>query len=244
MLHKASRLRGIPVHATDGEIGRVDDLLFDDERWTVRYIVVAAGSWLMGRSVLLSPMSAEAGWDTVELRTRLTTDQVRRSPDAAAHRPLTRQHEAELLGHYGYPFYWGGAGVWGAFGAPGALAAASPPPVSTPPLQPPRRPAEDRHLQSISDVIGYHILAADGEIGHVDDFLIDEATWRVSYLQVDTSNWIGGRAVVVSPEVLRGIDWTSRLVNVAISREKVKESPVLDSMDVPPGENAPTFALI
>jgi sporulation protein YlmC with PRC-barrel domain len=237
MLHKASRLRGIPVHAIDGEIGRVEDLLFDDQRWTVRYLVVAAGSWLMGRRVLLSPMSIQQPWDTVELRATLTTDQVRNSPDADAHRPLTRRHEQDLLGHYGYPFYWDGAGIWGAFETPGPLA-------SAPPQEARPSTTEDRHLQSVSDVTGYHIHAADGAIGHVDDFLIDEATWRVSYVQVDTSNWIGGRAVVISPGVMRGIDWTSRAVNVGIPREAVKASPLFESVDLPTGENAPPFALI
>jgi sporulation protein YlmC with PRC-barrel domain len=241
MLHKASRLRGITVHATDGPIGSVDDVYFDDERWTVRYLVVSTGSRLDSRRVLIPPMAADRRWDTVDLRVRLTADQVRRSPGALSHRPVSRQEEAELLQHYGYPYYWGGTGLWGAYGFPAALLAA-PRPAAVPVPPPPS--ADDRHLRSVTEVIGYHIHATDGEIGHVDDFLIDEESWRVQYLQIDTSNWIGGRAVVISPDILRGIDWVNRRVSVGISREAVQASPVLDAVDLPPGENAPPFALI
>jgi uncharacterized protein YrrD len=243
MLHKASRLKGAVVQATDGDIGAVEDLFFDDERWTVRYLVVSTGAWLAGRRVLISPMAVDRSWDTVEIGTRLTRDQIRRCPDADSRRPVSRQHETELLQYYGYPFYWGGSGIWGSYGIPAALLTTPPtPPAAIVP--PPRTSTEDQHLRSASEVIGYHLLATDGEIGHIDDFLIDEKSWRIGYVQIDTSNWIGGRAVVISPDVLRGIDWAARRVTVAASRRDVQGSPVLDSVDLPPGETAPPFALI
>jgi hypothetical protein len=209
----------------------------------VRYVVVNAGSGLSARRVLLSPMSMARSWDTVELAVRLTREQIERSPDADAHRPVSRQFETELLQHYGHPFYWGGAGLWGAYGFPAALleGATSPPPLGVPPPTP---PARDQHLRSVSEVIGYHLHASDGEIGHVDDFLVDEQSWQIRYLQVDTSNFIGGRAVAVSPQVLTGIDWPSRVVNVDITRAAVKDSPRLDAVEVPSAELAPKFALI
>ena len=53
-------------------------------------------------------------------------------------------------------------------------------------------------MHKTSALLGYHILATDGEIGHVDDFLVDDVSWRIRYLMIDTSNWIGGRTVLVA----------------------------------------------
>jgi len=53
MLGKASAIREYKILASDGEIGAVKDLLFDDRTWTARWLVVDTGSWLFGRKVLL-----------------------------------------------------------------------------------------------------------------------------------------------------------------------------------------------
>lgn len=244
MLHKASKIRGTAVQATEGEIGTVQDLYFDDEHWTIRYLVVRTGSWLAGRPVLISPMSVEKRWNTAALPVTLTMDQVRKSPDADTHQPVSRQHETLLLQHYGYPFYWGGAGIWGAHGYPAALLSPPPFPAEPTAAPAPRIAPEDRHLRSAAEVTGYHIQATDGEIGHVDDFLIDEESWAIRYLVLDTSNWIGGQWVVISPKVLRGIEWAERLMKIEITRDTVRRSPKLDSIEVGPAEDAPPFAII
>lgn len=109
---------------------------------------------------------------------------------------------------------------------------------------PAAKPAAGGQLRSAVEVWGYHVQALDGEIGHVDDVLIDHESWRVAYLEVDTSNWIGGRSVVISTNALHEIRQESRLVHVEISRDEVKRSPVLDSLDLAPGELAPPFAFI
>jgi hypothetical protein len=251
MLHLVSRMRGADVLATDGPIGTVEDLYFDDEQWTVRYIVVSTGAWL-GRSVLLSPMAIEEAWTAGRVAVKLTRAQVESSPDAATHEPVSRRMESELLRHYGYPIYWGGGGVWGAYGIPAALLGAPPEPF-TPPVLPPGAPQsrpsaatsdEDRHLRSAGDVTGYHVEATDGRIGHIDDFLVDDRSWQIRYVQLDTSNWIGGKAVAISPHVFRDIDQAGRSVKVAVSRDAVKRAPALDSIDLPPAETAPPFVII
>jgi hypothetical protein len=254
MLHLVSRLRGASVHATDGEIGTIEDLYFDDEQWTVRFVVVSTGAWL-GRSVLLSPISVEEGWTPGRVHVKLTRRQVEDSPDAATHEPVSRRLERELLRHYGYPIYWGGTGVWGAYGIPAALMGAAAEPIARPVPPAPSGDVraenvveetddEDRHLRSAAHVIGFHVEATDGGIGHVDDFLVDDRSWQIRYVQLDTSNWIGGKAVAVSPKVLRGIDHAGRSVKVAVSRDAVKAAPPLDSIDLPPAELAPPFVII
>jgi hypothetical protein len=193
-------------------------------------------------------MSVVEGWSSGVVRVNLTRRQVESSPDATTHEPVSRRIERELLRHYGYPIYWGGSGVWGAYGVPAALLGAPPEPVVPPEIPVPATTEveadQDRHLRSAADLVGYHIKATDGEIGHIDDFLVDDRSWQIQYVQLDTSNWIGGKAVAVATRVLRDIDHGGRTVAVSVSREEVKRSPALETLDVPPSETAPPFVII
>ncbi len=90
------------------------------------------------------------------------------------------------------------------------------------------RRGDDVHLRSVVAVTGYHIHASDGEIGHVETFLIEDADWSIRYLAVDTKNWWPGKKVLISPLSILGISWSDRLVNVNANRRKVKEGPGYD----------------
>ena len=216
------RLRGYDnwsVASRDGrDLGTIEDFYFDDQRWTVRYLVARTGSWMSGRSILLSP-TAIARVDPEEARFefRLTAEQIKGAPSVDLAKPVSRQWEAAYAGYYGFPPYWA---------LPGA------PPTPTLPYMPHWSPeqkdsgtSEQQHLRSAREVVGYHIQALDGEIGHVDDFVVDDDTWRIRYLLVDTSNWIGGRAVIIAPEWADRVDWMRRRVNLDVTRQKVEDSP-------------------
>lgn len=102
------------------------------------------------------------------------------------------------------------------------------------------------HLRSTKESTGYHLHAADGEIGHVDDFLIGESSWKIRYLLVDTSNWIGGKSVVVASEALEAVDPDNGTLKVAATRDAVKHSPKFASIEdaIGPAENGPPFVII
>ena len=122
MLRNVKDLRGYAIRATDGVIGKVDDFYFDDEDWGIRYLVVDTGSWLSRRKVLISPIAVgHAGWMARRLPVALTRTQVEHSPDIDTRKPVSRQHEAEYFRYYGYPYYWGGGGLWGMGAYPGGL---------------------------------------------------------------------------------------------------------------------------
>ena len=91
-----------------------------------------------------------------------------------------------------------------------------------------RRSHDDPHLRSVEAVTGYHIHASDGEIGHVEDFLVEDADWSIHYLVVDTKNWWPGKKVLISPRSASEIDWTDNLVNLNVDRQRVKDSPTYD----------------
>jgi len=228
MLHLAHKIAGATVRGIDGEIGTLEDFYFEEDRWTVRYLLVDTGKWFSGKRVLISPMSVPNGWGRQGVRLNLTKEQVWNSPEITEGEPLSREGETKVLTYYGYPDYWGAASIWGNFDSPTELIAGGATEVT--PARTDGFDPEARHLRSIKKSTGYHLHARNGEIGHVDDFLIGQESWRIRYLLVDTSNWIGGRSVIVSPEAVEGIDKDRSLLYVAADREAIKKAPELESI--------------
>jgi hypothetical protein len=74
-------------------------------------------------------------------------------------------------------------------------------------------------------VTGYRIQATDESIGHVEDFLLDSVSWAIRYLVVDTRNWLPGKHVVISPQWVKGVDWSERVVNVDVTRDTLQGAP-------------------
>jgi sporulation protein YlmC with PRC-barrel domain len=216
MLEPSKRLIGRRVEARDGEMGKVKDVYFDQRTWNVRYLVVDTGRWLPGRQVLISPTSVGALTDDQHLSVLLTKAQVEDSPPITWDKPVSREMEEQLALHYSWPAYWV-------------------PPIPGAPILDPMlggRPAPqhvvavetetERTLRSIEEVSGYRIAAIDGDLGHVDQFLIDTDSWMVTGLVIDTKNWLPGKKVVLSPSRIRKIDWASSHVEIDLDRERVK----------------------
>jgi len=243
MLHLAHKMRGTVVRARDGEIGTLDDFLFEQSRWAVRYLVVNTGSWLSGRKKLLSPMAVLGAWDRTGISLTVRKEQVEASPDLEP-AALVRESESLLMRHYSQPFYWEGHRVWGLFDTPAALLVAGREPVSS--NGETRTSLVTERLRGTEEIKGFHIEASDGEIGHVDDFFVGEESWRIRYLLVDTSNWIGGRSVLVATDVVETIDREAGTLRVADSREDVRASPTYESIvaTLDPAETGPPFLFI
>jgi uncharacterized protein YrrD len=242
MLHLAHKIIGATVKGTDGEIGALEDFYFEEDRWTVRYLLVDTGKWSSGKRVLISPMSVRNGWGKTGIRLGLTKDQVWNSPEFTDGEPLSHIGESHVLAYYGYPDYWGAASLWGNFDSPAALIEAAPQQKAASKAIDP----EARDLRSIKKSTGYHLHARNGEVGHVDDFLIGEESWRIRYLLVDTSNWIGGRSVIVSPETVERIDKEDSLLYLAVERDTIKQAPEIDSIQsaLDLTETGPPFTII
>jgi hypothetical protein len=223
MLRSLRDLERYTVSATDGDIGHVLDFLFDDDRWVVRYLVVDTGGGFLelnGRRVLISPISfRQAEWSTLRFHLALTLDKIKNSPDIDVHKPVSRQHERDYSRYYGYPYYWGYSGLWGMADYPGLLAAERGEQAGH------SDESGDAHLRSAAVVRGYHIQGSDDPIGHVNDFIVDDETWEVRYLVIDTSNWWFGKKVLVAPRWASRISWEEEKVFVDMSRETIKSSP-------------------
>ena len=234
-LKSVVQLQGGTIRATDGEIGKVDQFYFDDETWAIRYLVVNTGGWLPGRLVLVSPIALrQAEWQSKRLDVALTKKQIEDSPRIDTHKPVSRQHEAVYMGYFGYPYYWIGPFLWGLASFPAGLAAQREAVTEAKASQARAgKESADSHLRSTNEVTGYHIEAADGEIGHVADFIIDDETWAIRYLEVDTRNWWPGKKVLVSPQWIDNVSWPDSKVYVHLSRETIKNGPeYIESMPV------------
>lgn len=224
MLRSSKEIIGYPITAQNGDIGRCKDFLFDDVAWTVRYMVADTGRWIPGRKVLVSPMSLDKpDWGSKRIPVKLTKKQVEDAPALEIDEPVSRQHEGELLRYYGYPYYWIGDGLWGMAASPDALARKVEERGSGVPAL-----SGDPHLRSVDEVTGYHIHARDGEIGHVEDFILSDETWALRYLVVDTRNWLPGKKVVISPDWVEEVRWADEEVVVELTRKEIEDSPPYD----------------
>ncbi|MBC8006195.1 MAG: PRC-barrel domain-containing protein [Verrucomicrobia bacterium] len=219
MFIKTKSIKNYKLLGTDGEVGKVKEFFFDDQFWTVRYLIAETGNWLTGKIVLISPYAIQSiDNDEEQIITNLSKQQIENSPAMDTDLPVSRQYETSYHGYYGYPQYWSGSLMWGAL-----------PHISKNSNE--WEPSEenessgDPNLRSTKDVSGHDIQATDGEIGHVDDFIIDEDTWAIRYLVIDTQNWWTGKKVLVSPRWIRRVSWDEQKVYVNLSRDRIKESP-------------------
>ncbi len=233
MLRSVKELRGYRMLAKDGEIGSVYGFYFDDEAWTIRYMVADTGKWLPKRRILLSTSSlGKPDWEKREFPIDLTREKIENSPSIYEHEPVSRQKELELMDYYNWPAY--------SIGRQARTVGSEM--MMQRDLKDANRGAEkqmvdeqqaDRetepNLRSSREVIGYKIDAADGKIGHVEDFIFDDESWEVRFLVIDTRDWLpGGKKVLISPKWIENINWLDALVSVDLEKEKIKNSPEFD----------------
>lgn len=222
-----SKMKGTSLIGSDDSVGSIADLFVDTQDWGGRFVVVDTGHWLPGRRVLLPPtLITERDWGAGKAVVGLTQQQVKDSPDVETNQPISRQLETELLKHYDVPYHWSPVGIPLTGGNSVAV------PLST------SAAVEEQHhvesgslnLRSVDELQDYYIKASDGEIGHVEEFVIDDQSWTVRYMVVDTKNWLPARKVLISPEWIDSISWANKTVNVKMTREQIKKSPEFDPL--------------
>ncbi|MFT3781469.1 MAG: PRC-barrel domain-containing protein [Nibricoccus sp.] len=224
MLKTLESIRNCTLSAKDGEIGKVRNVFFDDEHWTVRYLVVNTTGWLFGRDVLIMPRSV-GSMDHIQhtIHVDLTRQQIKDSPAVDTARPLTLNQELQYHQYFGWPIYWSGLG---------AEIPASPIPAIPEPQFPRQEDVgnseRESNLRSALDLEGYGIEALDGELGHVKELLISPDSWRIPYLVLATRNWWPGKTVVVPTHVFHNVDWVGRCLSVALTRDEIREAPAYD----------------
>jgi uncharacterized protein YrrD len=219
MLFNAKTLRGYKLNSFDGEIGKAKDFYFDDRHWAIRYLVADTGNWLTGTKVLISPYAMVAvNIEAENIDINLTKKQIEDSPSLDSDKPVSKQFEVDYYGYYGWPYYWNGPYMWASY------------PYIVHDREMLKESAKNKKewnpdLRSTHEVTGYHVHAADGEIGHIEDFIIDDETWAIRYLIIDTQNWWPAKKVLISPQWIERVSWSDSKVFVNLSREVIKQSP-------------------
>ena len=219
MLINIKLLKGFKLDSQNGEIGKIEQFYFDDKYWTIRYLAADTGDWLRGRLVLVSPyalVSVNKAEKNIILN--LTKKQIEDSPPLDSDKTISRQFEETYFGYYGWPMYWYGSNMWGAY------------PSIVHDHEKWDKPDQiekvlDSRLRSSHTVTGYHIQAKDGGIGHVDDFIIDDETWAIRYLIIDTVNWWAGKKILISPRWIERIIWDESKVLINLPRNTIRQSP-------------------
>lgn len=219
MLHNIKELKKFDITAIDGPIGTVHDFIIDEKNWTVRYLVVDTMKWLPGRKVLISPMSISE-FDLVNgnIQLSLTKEKIKDSPPIESKLP-TREYEANLVHYYGLRPYWSDHSFWKEY-------------TPTSELTKPNSKFETLDdydvkstLRSFTEISGYTIEAIDGNIGHVENFVICDETWQVRYLVIDTRNWWVGKHVLIAPQWITYVSWPEKIMRVELKKDTIEKGP-------------------
>jgi hypothetical protein len=217
MLYEAKSLKGYTLCGLDGELGKVKEFFFDDRHWTIRYLVAETGHWLKGKQVLISPHALIAvNTEDQCITVNLTKKQIENSPPLSSDKPVSRQFEKDYYDYYGWPLYYAGTSRWG--DSPLMIK-----PKTEPSELTKEKRAWDPSLRSMLDVDGYTIVASDGDLGCVENFIIDDETWAIRYLVVNTQDLWLGKKVLLAPQWIDKVNWgTSRIfVNFACDTFKL-----------------------
>lgn len=226
MLHKIESIIGLSIGATDGEIGKVKDIYFDDETWNVRFLVVETGTWLFGRKVLISPVAIQSNdWSSDAIPVNLTQEQIKNSPDIDTEQPVSRQQESDLYNYYSWPAY-GGAGM--GYMTTGMVGGVIAPGVNLDDKVQNDPPKEENHLRSIKNISDFKIYTQDGLAGDIEDFFIDNELWNINYIVIKTGEWYSHKKIVLPTERARHINWNNNDLNLAIGTEALLNNPVME----------------
>lgn len=233
MLRSAKEILGYRLYAKEEVVGTCKDFLFDDRWWTIRHMLADTGGWLIGKQVLISPMMiTRPDWKTRSIFLNVSKEKIEDCPSPLEDEPVSREHERKISQHYAFPLYWGNPGLWG----PTAYPYTSDPAAIK---EDPNSAADSKnamaekntenHLRSLNEVTGYDIKAKDGNIGHVEDFIMDDESWALRYVIVDTRNWLpGGKKVLLPLELASAVSWEESTLDIDLTRTEIENAPEFD----------------
>ncbi|MDN4502876.1 PRC-barrel domain containing protein [Alteromonadaceae bacterium BrNp21-10] len=229
MLVSLKTLNGSSIQATDGDVGHVKDVYFDDEFWIIRFVVADTHPWMpLSEQVLISPIAIkEYDADEGELNVSLEKEMVRDCPKIEEHETVSRDFEKAYFDYFGFGYYWTGPGAWGEYAYPTALIKRSM--LSYDSVQEDNKKdntQQKNHLRSANEIAHYGIDAIDGKKGYLKDFIWDTHTWSLRYLVVDTRDWLpGGKKVLITPKQLNNLSWEDKTVSCNIDLATIEACP-------------------
>jgi len=226
-----SDLRHYDVKGGSESIGKLHDVYLDDETWKIKWFVVETGNWFSSNKILVgSEQIISFAPNEASFHVALTQKDVENAPSASEHPPVGEQHHNQysyIAASHNTLLFPGYAGLM----LPTTLIERPSEPVGAEKeLEKLAREQADRHLRSASEIEGYTIHASDGKLGPLSDLVINTEQWAVELLALDTSKWLPGRTVVISPRSIEKISWGDRELTVAMEKETIENSPELHSL--------------
>ncbi len=229
MLASLTELRAYRVRGTDGEIGRFTDVCFPDNEWLVRYVVVAMED--LGReALLLSTYLGRLNRGAHILSAETRREQVANTPPFDRAEPITRQEEKKLHDLYGWPIYWWEeehdiapiGGLWDEERTPEQSAESAAGAEAETEIEP-----EGTQLLFAGDLVEvYGIQAEGGEVGTLQDIIVDDETWMIPYLVVNLAE---AQRVLLATDYVDTIDLGTRDVYVSLPRDVILAGPAVSA---------------
>jgi hypothetical protein len=220
MNRSVKHLHTYTLLSRDSELGSIEEMYFDDEKWTIRYILASLEEVPEKDRAVVSPVSVdEVDWKSRMIVVDLSRDVVAGSPKIDPQEPIGREKERQLSRYYGIPFYWAGVGLWGNHVYPGLLAGES--------FEEEECSDGENHVHGTKEAFGYRIQATDGEIGRVDDLVVEEKTWEILFLVIDTGNWLPGKKVIVDTHWIDEVNWHQGTVTVNLPRNAIRSATAI-----------------
>lgn len=225
MLRSLNKIMNFKLQGLDKEVGSCKDFIFDDKFWVIRYLEVDTSKWLpFGGKVLICPISlSEPNWEKHQFLANLTRVDIKGCPPLDEHQPISHLYEAELFKYYGYGIYWMDVGEWVCTDSPAESADASLYRSET------KNKFENLHLHATNEIKGYDVHASGQNIGNIDDFILDDDNWTISYIVIDMRSWLPvGRKVLISHKCIEAVNWAEHSISVNVSAHEIKANPLFD----------------
>ncbi len=222
--HDIRDILGRRLAATDGEIGTIGDVLFDENTWVARFLVAATGTWLADRQVLFSPFalgpitSTRLGLPGPVITVGLSRADIEGGPFVAPDQAITQDQEFIFHRHYGWPFHPSGGSTWDAVGS-----------VTEPDDVDLRRAAGSSAIQEqrrgvAKQLLGFVVVTPQGVAGTVKSLLIDAETWKIDELVLEMGQWYARKAIRLRTADINHINTALKTIETSVSRNTLRST--------------------
>ena len=220
MLLSARELTGYTVLARDGRLGTIEDFHFNSRDWVIQYVIVNSLDWPIGRWLLMPPSAVErTDLEASVLLVKVTKGDIKKSSRVDTNDPVSRQQEIGSAHCHKRFTYWDR--ITGSEG-----------PDSTPVGVQAGKTSESDEVssakpkpQSAEEILGFRILARDGEVGRLEDLIVESETWAVNYLLVTTRNSPPGGRALLAPCWITCVARDTFEIRVDLKRDTIRNSP-------------------
>jgi sporulation protein YlmC with PRC-barrel domain len=215
MLRSCKSLEGYSLNASDGEIGHLKTIHFNDEDWSVKYLVVDIGSFWNEKKVLVLPnASYQFSWIEQNISVKLTRNQIKEALPYSSDLPVSDQHE--LINKLNFKSLyliepWSGSflPLW----FPDLKAGQA--------LQNIVQEIGDKDLRCAKTITGYQVVLKDKEFGKVEDFILDCNEWIIRDIVIDANHILHSNKKIIPVSKIKVFDTDNQKIELELSSHEL-----------------------